>query len=263
MLILPDIDRTFKTEAELCAAFIRFAKSLQWTAYPECCGWDILMVRDDGCQLGVQAKLKPTLEVLAQATRCLCHPKAGPDYCAILVPGESRKEHYDWWNGRTPYSRGVGRQQSFRTFTDVCRALKLVTIYRDAGKWKFDLYDFHRQTFEARHELPKYIPDVIAGAPCPIQLTDWKIKAIRLCRTLRHRGYLTSADFKAEAISAQRWLNRWIVGGHVWKDAEAPHVRGNREWRYTALPGTRLPDEDHPVVSAQIDVELGFTTVVK
>ncbi len=58
----------FKTEAELCAAFIEYAQRGEaWTAYAETCGWDILLVRKaDGFQIGIQAKLNYNMKVLSQ-----------------------------------------------------------------------------------------------------------------------------------------------------------------------------------------------------
>jgi hypothetical protein len=78
----PATEKPFKTEVELCAAFIK-ALPLEWVAYNECCGFDILLVRKiDGFQIGVQAKLKLNVDVLNQVIEGDDHP----DCCAILVP---------------------------------------------------------------------------------------------------------------------------------------------------------------------------------
>lgn len=46
----PKKEAMFKTEAELCAAFIEWAKK-DWTCYPETAGWDILLVDKYGLQM--------------------------------------------------------------------------------------------------------------------------------------------------------------------------------------------------------------------
>jgi len=65
-----------------------------------------------------------------------------------------------------------------------------------------------------RHRLPEYVPDVVAGSPSPVQLTDWKIAAIKIAVILEKRGYLTRADFKHINIDHRRWLPSaagWLV----------------------------------------------------
>ena len=70
----------YKTEAALCADFITWVKaesgtqrrfgagrSPVWTPYAETAGWDILLVAADGTQIGVQAKLRFNLKVIAQS----------------------------------------------------------------------------------------------------------------------------------------------------------------------------------------------------
>ena len=78
----------FATEADLCASFISWAEPQGWVAYPEWADFDILLVHNDGTQIGVQAKLKFNLQVLSQiaADSAWWPTKVGPDYLAILVP---------------------------------------------------------------------------------------------------------------------------------------------------------------------------------
>ena len=80
---------TYSTEAELCADFITWVKSPVWTPYAETAGWDILLVAADGTQIGVQAKLRINLKVIAQSIpdRWSHWHDSGPDFRAVLVPG--------------------------------------------------------------------------------------------------------------------------------------------------------------------------------
>ena len=76
----------FPKETDLCAAFIA-AVPKDWLCYAETGGWDILLVRrNDGCQIGVEAKLRLNAEVLCQAAEAWYQPDQGPDYRAVLIP---------------------------------------------------------------------------------------------------------------------------------------------------------------------------------
>jgi hypothetical protein len=62
-----------------------------------------------------------------------------------------------------------------------------------------------------RCKVPAYVPDVVAGASGPSQLSEWKINAIKVCILLERRGVVTIADFKKIGIDRKRWLDmRWI-----------------------------------------------------
>lgn len=218
----------FKTEAELCAAFAPVATAAGWTVYPETCGWDQLLVSGGGEQIGVQAKLRPNYEVLCQA---LEEYGSGPDWRCVLV-------------GKT-----------VNHFAAICHHLRLICVspftHRDSLIFpNLSHLQDRKWTPKQRHALPAYLPDVPAGVPCPVQLTDWKIKAIRLCAILRIRGHLTAADFTTHKINRQRWFvgkTRWLQPVHLKRGV------------YVAVPGMRLPDEDHPIVAAQIRDEIAAT----
>lgn len=181
--------KMFETEAALCAAFIASIDTRYWTAYPETANWDVLLVRkEDGFQIGIQAKLRMNTEVINQALDEYGSWSAaapGPDCRALLVPIAS----------------GFGR---------ICTHLGLEVItpwgpYK--GQWRFDpplpdqpnsyVSDHWKEWAPAsRHKLPDYVPDVIAGSPSPVKLTDWKIKAIKLAVLLEKRGVVLRTDFK-------------------------------------------------------------------
>ena len=92
-----------------------------------------------------------------------------------------------------------------------------------------------------RHKLPEYVPDCRAGAPAPIQLTAWKIAAIKIAVILETRP-VSRTDFQHVGIDHRRWLpsaSGWLRladGGCGW------------------LAGPNLPDfrQQHPVNFEQI-----------
>jgi hypothetical protein len=60
--------RPYRTEADLCAAFLAALRrdyQEKWLAYAETEGWDVLLVRQkDGFQIGIQAKLALNASVI-------------------------------------------------------------------------------------------------------------------------------------------------------------------------------------------------------
>src|SRR5271165_6454361 len=77
----------YRIESGLCAAFIKAAQE-RWTCYAETEGWDILAVRkDNGVQLGIEAKLTLNAKVVRQALPARYdHAVVGPHFRAVLVP---------------------------------------------------------------------------------------------------------------------------------------------------------------------------------
>lgn len=213
--------KPFKTEVELCKRFLSVLPD-GWTAYNEHAGWDILLVRKaDGFQIGVEAKLRLNTDVISQALEeygSFSADRAGPDCRAVLVPADSQG--------------GFGR---------ICKYIGLTIIYVQSEeqirekKAKAFYVGYKPKPFEPelpgdrhgvndpewfewapakRHMLPDYVPDVDAGAPSPVQLTSWKIAAIKVAIILEKRGFLVRADFKHANIDHRRWLPSgagWLV----------------------------------------------------
>lgn len=238
----------YATEAELCADFIEQVRALgTWDIYPECQGWDILLSRQsDGLQIGIEAKLKLNSIVVEQALEDDWRPdQPGPDHRAVLVPPAggnfSRKvckylgltiltiEHRERWES--------GRFVEVPEIQPTLPGDKWRFVYRGDNQWH-DLCPTKRLT------LPDYVPDVAAGKPAPVQLTDWKIKAIKIAIILEQRP-VTRADFAALKLDHRRWLPS--VAGWL---ALAP---GGGAW----IAGPRIPDfkRQHPVNYEEIKAD--------
>lgn len=206
--------RKFETEAALCAAFIEWAKGEGWTPYPETAGWDVLLVGRDDLQIGVQAKLRFNIKVIAQTLPEHWYSvweKAGPDFRAVLVPEQDSAA------------------------ASICGALGLVYFYDT--NWGRGFAPgireginhgggFHYWNPLKRHKLPEFVPDVVAGASGPTQLTEWKIKALRICAVAELRGYVTREDFNRYGLDHRRWTgpDGWLVangtaGQWRWRDS--------------------------------------------
>ena len=228
----------FASEAAMCAAFIEWAKDApggqEWTAYAETAGWDILMVHATGLQIGIQAKMAFNMKVLDQAVpdSWLGWVGNGPDYRAVLVPERDS------------------------VALKICACLGLIYIHADRRGWRGDP-DFalglnvdgdsfsrcHDWNPAQRCKLPAYVPDVPAGASGPVQLTKWKIGALRILARIDARGFVTKADFKEIRIDSRAWFGpaQWVVPA---EGRAGAYVRGSAGF-----------DKQHPKVFAEILAE--------
>jgi len=236
--------KPFATEAALCAAFIADAtRDGKWTAYAETGGFDILLVRPkDGLQIGIQAKLVLNARVLEQSLPdWYSHGTTGPDCRAVLVPdgcGGGLSTVCDYLGltviqQRAPSSRSPHATR-FRP--------ELPARPNDWDYWAMKRW--HQWCPNNRIKLPEYVPDVAAGAAAPLQLTDWKIKAIKLAVLLEHRPVQRS-DFRSLGISPTRWTDRH----HGWLRATPVG--------YVATPHMPKFAREHPVNYRQIKADVG------
>lgn len=203
----------FNTEAALVAAFIEGVKAdrvFDYDIYPETGGFDLLLVqRGTGIQIGIEAKLSLNNKVVAQALgdNDGSYGMSGPDYRAVLVP------HGGIQSSISPICHAIG-----------LTILSVNNAYPDAKKphWRvyktfpnemasgcWSLRGWHPWCPIERIKLPDYVPDVKAGVPSPIVLTEWKIKAIKLMIILERRGYVTRRDMRVLDISPTRWTDAY------------------------------------------------------
>lgn len=221
--------KAFEREADLCAAFVSVLPS-GWTAYPETCGFDIVLShRKHGLQVGVEAKLSLNADVIFQAAEdhWATHV-AGPNFRAVLVPDAAT----------TPMARFATRL-----------GLTVIRMGRSGAPpfWPslptpddvYRLSDWFELLPSKPLQLPAYVPDVAAGVPAPVRLTEWKIRACKLSILLERRGSVTRADFKALGLDHRRFIEPpWsaliptpdgFVKGPRFPDFAAAHPRNYGE----------------------------------
>lgn len=209
----------FESEVALCSAFIDAVDKRIWTPYAETAGWDILLARRaDGFQIGVQAKLQFNVDVVVQAIEEYGHwsaAAAGPDCRAVLVPAGGIRKLARVCDYIGVIVLSVYPQTSTRHYGHRIEPglPDRSDSYRGGGS------AWHEWAPAERHKLPEYVPDVAAGAPSPLQLTEWKIKAIKIAVMLELRGAVSRRHFGELQIDHRRWIaNGWVIlgnGGYI------------------------------------------------
>lgn len=245
------------TEAELCAVFMRDFNALPgWTCYPETGGFDVLVAHDDGRQIGVEAKLVLNAKVADQilpAESWGVWGLPGPDHRLVIVRSITEAnagiakmlrylgvEVWEPWCGDH-----IGRDFKVEQRARFGIASKLyhddvAVAAPDEGRYPMEshsgvaLFDWNPIQ---RIVLPEAIPRTPAGVPAPVQMTPWKMAAIRVLARLRVQGYITAKEIAGQGCAASTWTQRWLARGPV---------RG--QWIETEL--TPKLDQQHPELYA-------------
>lgn len=237
-----------KTEAELCDAFAEIARTRGWDVYPECGGFDLLLVWNAtvmpqgwgrlrlpnapaGFQVGVEAKLRPNVEVLEQAASRIAYGAAAPDAGAVLVPQATRD------------FAALGRRLRLHVFA---LADLVGDRHRRGGLNEPFVVEPENGAGEARPRvtLPPIPLQGSGGQASPRVLSPWRVAALRLVIELRAKGSITRAEAKAIGIDPSHWVTRgWL------------RTDGQRPARYTELP--RLAESDRgPIRGYERELEL-------
>lgn len=242
---------TFENEAALCTAFIA-ALPEGWIAYPETCGFDIVLLAPWGATIAVEAKQRLNVEVLVQAMEegsSYRIAAQGPDFRAVLVPSGTLQV------GLSAIAQRLGITV-IQMFKERRRYPMLGEEYFQPGLpsppekdsqryWSGD-ENWHDCAPWQLLKLPDYVPNVAAGHSAPTKLTEWKIRAIKIAILATRRGWVARPDFKHIQIDHRRWLSRensgWLIPGEV---------RG--QW----VPGPALGvfQKQHPANYAQIEAD--------
>lgn len=193
----------YTCEAELCEQLRGVARAAGFKVYAETGGHDLLLIAGPDCkgfregdQIGIQAKLVENIKVLSQALPAKGIYSQGPHYYAVLVPHATQEF----------------RQVAYAAQISVLEGCRLDSRYA--------LSDFVRVRWFRQDHMAKpcWVPDcevheLKAGVAGPVQITKWKMQAIKLCMVGVERGYLTTRDFKDHGIEMSRWLAKgWIEG---------------------------------------------------
>ncbi len=235
----------FATEGELCDAFLKTVPDV-WEVYAETAGYDIVLAhKETEFQIAIEAKLRLNPKVLCQVLKG-SRIDVGPDVLAVLVndcspemvkiaqklgvtvivvdalrEGE-RGTRYGWNNG--------DGWASSPTLPVVKKSGNYVP-YGESTYWQDLMPEF-------RLKLPDYIPDVKAGRPSPLILSDWKIASMKMIMMLDKLGYITRGHFKALGLNQSFWLDHkhLVQGSERGQWVTGPYMKGQRERLQSSHP---------------------------
>ena len=220
-------------ETELCESFREELEQCGCVVHAETSGFDMLVIGPNGIQIGVEAKTRPNVDVLAQALDrdyWPGHALKGPDYRSVLVPRCGAR------------------------FRAVASALRVV-VWR-AGTSRYGLnnilsamadpFSLLAKKMAWTYPVPCWVPELDfklrAGVPSPRSVTPWKIKAVKLCLRLRDKGYVTSLDFNDVGLPlTEFWRLRLRNYGRV-------KLNGRSYVKYVDRGGPELPDVKNPEI---------------
>lgn len=244
-----EVKAIFPDEASLCDMFIRDMRAMGgWTIYPETAGFDILLVRDaTKHQLGIQAKLQLNAKVASQILPGdgggygICVP--GPDFRAVIVPritesngGIAQMLKILGVQVLSPDRRHLGVMQFSLSRFRGNDAREFDVTTGKLMEWDLAWHDWNPSK---RCELPSIMPDVRAGVPAPIQLTPWKIGALKVLADIELDGFVTAKSVRSHNVDPRRFCasDGWLT------------PLGEGRWGRGKVPDF---DQQHPEAYAQI-----------
>ncbi|KRD71426.1 hypothetical protein [Lysobacter sp. Root96] len=232
----------FPSEAALCDCFIDSIRRLGgWTIYPETAGFDILAVYDStGHQLGVEAKQTLNAKVADQILpdHYMGYGEGGvegPDFRAVIVPHISEASAgiakmlgilgVQVWTPEANYSRDPTFDRALDKHYTGSKPDRRMYDSSAGPLMDWDMA-WHDWNPPKRCHLPEIVPMVRAGVPAPIQLTPWKIGALRVLALLELDGYVTAKSVRDCGIDARRFCSTdgWLqsLGGGRWGRGTVP-----------------------------------------
>lgn len=223
---------TISKESTLCEIFIKeFNQIPGWTCYPEAAGFDVLVVNDDGRQIGVEAKLSLNAKVADQIL-----PNQGDDY----------------WESPGPDHRLVIVSKITDASAGIAKMLRRlgVKVLCPRESWTAQGYV---HTFDLNHRLlnaerreasdermfdwspsvrcrvPAIVTSLPAGVPAPLRLTPWKESALKVVVLMRKQGFITAKQIASFGIGVTAWTQpagskkSWLAKSQVrgqWVETE-------------------------------------------
>lgn len=205
-----------KLESDLCSLFIREFNAVDgWTCYPEAAGFDVLVVHDDGRQIGVEAKLSLNAKVAEQILPRQgdeYYGRPGPDHRLVIV---SKITEASAGIARMLHRLGVKvlcpRESWERSGYVHTFDLRFRLLDDEACKTPYGRERMFDWSPEERCKIPAIVADHPAGVPAPLRLTPWKEAALKVMALMRSQQYITAKQIATFGISPTSWTQ--IVGG--------------------------------------------------
>ncbi len=222
---MPEVKEAITSEAHLCALFMSEFNSLPgWTCHPEAAGFDVLVVHEDGRQIGVEAKLVLNAKVADQILPSLgdeFYGKSGPDHRLVIVSkitdaSAGIKKMLEHLGVRVLVAQ---RCSSIRG-QDHAFGIQHNLFWPEKG---FPQWGHYSRMFdwwpEKRCQVPSVVTKLPAGVPSPVRLTPWKESALHVIAQMRYQGFITAKQISAFGIGVTAWTQSpgskpaWLVRG--------------------------------------------------
>lgn len=195
-------------ESVLCDLFIQeFNKIPGWTCYPEAAGFDVLVVNDDGRQIGVEAKLTLNAKVADQILPNHgedFYGSPGPDHRLVIV-----SKITDANAGIAKMLRRLGVKVLCPNESWTARgyehtfSLEHRLLYAEG--WNVSDEHMFDWSPAERCRVPAIVTTLPAGVPAPVRLTPWKESALKVVALMRKQGFITAKQIAAHGIGVTAW----------------------------------------------------------
>ena len=243
----------YPDEAALCASFAE-AVGGEFDLHPEVAGWDFVAVTQSGVQVGIEAKMRPSMSTLVQVDE-----RSGNHAGVVLNAAGARKPQPDHALVLAPRISGEFRKIAMRlgiiciepvTGTSLIGGKRVRTICTyDDSEWSRAIRRIAQLTPSGRSntlKLPPVIPpacELVAGLPSPSPLTDWRQRALEACWLMDTFGLITSAQMKALGQNPSRWKDSgWLVpSAETSRKRAKEYLRGTGRTRWGDV-GSPPPD---------------------
>lgn len=212
------------SEAELCDIFMKEFNAIDgWSCYPEAAGFDILVVHQDGRQIGVEAKMQLNAKVADQILpdRYEFYGRPGPDYRLVIVSkitdaSRGIVKMLDQLGVKVMVPRESWNTQLQRHYSFDLRQNLIEASGRQPYHYDICTFDWNPPE---RCQVPVMVTSLRAGIPCPVRLTPWKEKALMVLAQLRSQGFITAKQISSHGVGVTAWTQApgskpaWLAKG--------------------------------------------------
>jgi hypothetical protein len=229
------INKKYKLEEDMCEELTRRSREAGWVVYPEQGSWDLLLVRNH-IQVGVQAKLRPTVKLFSQAI--VSEEYTGPHYRAIAVGNLSFKERDD--------VARVARTCRLILIDMSCHSDYWLNAAQRSDYFRKIPWRYYRHFPDKLVWTPPFVPKLAAGVSHPRTVSPWMVAAVKLELFYMKKGYVTIEDarrvIEEEMPTKKSSYPRSLLQTYFrCTNEKAPEIKRGKKWRLKSSPSKKYP----------------------
>lgn len=204
-----------------------------WTCHPEAAGFDVLVVHQDGRQIGVEAKLTPNAKVADQILPNPVHEyygAAGPDHRLVIVgkvtdAGAGIVKMLERLGVKVLVPNEKWTRDGYKQTFDLQYSL----LDAEKGRPYFGRVRLFDWNPAERCRVPAIVASLPAGVPSPVRITPWKEAAVKVLALMRKHGHISVKQISELGIGSSSWTQplgnkpAWLAKGAVrgqWVETE-------------------------------------------